>query len=149
MSMEGKLVERDGKLYVVYASTDYSRPSRTVLWWRVVQSTGNPYSAQRPSAGDSARSTGYGGSWTTSGGNGSSGSVSTGDGRTQAEFREEVPVLPPNARGKELRWHDGRWEKLMARGWEPAGEGKPAAAKAPRAATRRSNSRKPKTRGHN
>ena len=121
--MEGKLKNRDGRLYVVYSTTEYGRPIRVNLWWRVVQAIGNQYNANRPSAGDTATSRG-GGQWSTYGSNGPSGGVSTGTGSTQAEFREEVEVPPPASRGKELRWKDGQWEKLMASGWAPAGEGK-------------------------
>lgn len=129
MTMEGKLKSRSGKLYVVYSTTEYGKPERVTMWWLVVQATGNRYNANRPSDGDTATSSGYGGGWNTHGSNGSSGGVATGDGRTQAEFIERSPVLPPAARGKELRWNSGRWEKLMARGWEPAGEGSAAKAK--------------------
>jgi hypothetical protein len=128
--LEGTLKNRDGKLYVVYSTTDYARPVRVILWWTVVKTTNNPYNANRPSAGDKATSRG-GGQWSTFGANGPSGGVSTGSGSTQAEFREEVEVMPPPARGKELRWRDGQWEKLMAKGWVPAGEGKGKATSAP------------------
>jgi hypothetical protein len=134
--MEGQLKNRDGKLYVVYSTTEYGRPTRVNLWWRVVQIVGNQYNANRPSAGDTATSRG-GGQWSTHGSSGPSGGVSTGTGSTQAEFREEVEVPPPASRGKELRWQDGRWEKLMASGWVPAGEGK-AKASALRHATKKS-----------
>lgn len=132
MAMEGKLKNRDGKLYVLYSTTEYSTPERVNLWWRVVNVTGNRYNANRPGDGDTAVSSGYGGSWSTSGTNGPSGGVSTGDGRTEAEFVERVPVEPPAARGKELRWNNGRWEKLMANGWEPAGEGSAKKLREPR-----------------
>jgi len=140
--MEGQLKNRDGKLYVVYSTTEYGRPTRVNLWWRVVQIVGNQYNANRPSAGDTATSRG-GGQWSTHGSSGPSGGVSTGTGSTQAEFREEVEVPPPASRGKELRWQDGRWEKLMASGWVPAGEGKAKASKS-RHATRAERDRRPR-----
>jgi hypothetical protein len=121
----------------VYSTTEYGRPIRVNLWWRVVQVVGNQYNANRPDAGDAATSRG-GGQWSTHGSSGPSGGVSTGTGSTQAEFREEVEVPPPASRGKELRWKDGQWEKLMASGWVPAGEGKgkEAAGKSRHHATR-------------
>jgi len=79
--MEGKLKNRDGKLYVVYSTTEYGRPIRVNLWWRVVQIVGNQYNANRPGAGDAATSRG-GGQWSTHGSDGPSGGVSTGTGST-------------------------------------------------------------------
>lgn len=35
-----------------------------------------------------------------------------------ARVCEDVPRPP--ARGKELRWHDGRWQRRMASGWRDA-----------------------------
>jgi hypothetical protein len=127
--MDGVLKTRDGKLYVVYSSNDYSRPNRTTLWWRVVKTTANPYNANRPQAGDKAVSR-SGGEWSTSGVNGSTGSVSIGSGSTNAEFREESEVLPPSVGDKQLRWQYGQWEKLTSKGWVPAGETKEKAGKA-------------------
>ena len=134
MSIEGKIRTRNGKMYVVYATTLDAEPIRISRWWRVVESYSNRYNANRPEDGDTARSEG-GGNWSTSNRNGSTGRVTTGDGSTQAEIVEEVPVHPPKSGGKELRWRDGRWEKLMAKGWIPAGEGtsSPKTPRAPRA----------------
>lgn len=131
--MEGKLTEKKGKLYVLYTSDEYSEPFRQHLWWRVLELRGTGY-GERPSAGDLATSTG-GGGWSTRNPSThrSTGSVSIGAGSTQAELVERTEVLPPKVSGKQLRWHDGRWEKLMAKGWMPAGEGKaiPTGAKSP------------------
>jgi len=30
------------------------------------------------------------------------------------------PIPAPKTRGKPTRWHEGRWEKLLSRGWVPA-----------------------------
>lgn len=130
MSLQGEIRERGGKLYVVYASEDYSRPSRTTLWWRVVQTTASAYGFERPAAGDVATS-GGGGQWSTRNPvtHRGTGGVSTGNGSAESEFREETPVLPPPARGKELRWMYGKWEKLTAKGWVQAGEGTEPKAK--------------------
>lgn len=38
-------------------------------------------------------------------------------GQTKAFRQEEVDVERPKARGKELRWRNGRWQKLLKRGW--------------------------------
>jgi hypothetical protein len=133
--LEGKIKNRNGKLYVLYSTTEYGQPIRQYMWWRVVRSTANQYNANVPSDGDTATSRG-GGQWSTYGSNGLSGGVSTGDGSTPAELIEKVSVEPPPARGKELRWKDGQWEKLMAIGWAPAGEGSTSPKpKAPRKKT--------------
>ena len=123
--MEGPLKSRDGKLYVLYTSDEYSEPFRQYLWWRVLETRGTGY-GERPEAGDIATSTG-GGEWRTRNPSThrSTGSVSTGTGSTKAEMVERVSIHPPSTGGKELRWRDGRWEKLLAKGWVPAGEGKP------------------------
>lgn len=130
--MEGKITERGGKLYVLYTSNEYTEPCRQHIWWRLLETHGTGY-GERPGAGDIATSTG-GGRWATRNPttHRSTGFVSIGAGSTEAEFVERVKVLPPSAGGKQLRWHDGRWEKLGARGWTPAGEGKAKAEKAPR-----------------
>ena len=131
MAMEGTLKNRNGKLYVLYTSDEYSEPFRQFIWWRVLETRGTGYS-ERPEAGDLATSTG-GGGWRTRNPSThrSTGSVSTGTGSTQAETVERVSINPPPAGGKELRWRDGRWEKLMAKGWVPAGEGKATTSKKP------------------
>jgi hypothetical protein len=122
--MEGTLKSRDGKLYVLYTSDEYSEPYRQYAWWRVLEIRGTGY-GERPEAGDIATSEG-GGGWRTRNPSThrSTGSVSTGTGSTAPEMVERVSINPPTVGGKELRWRDGRWEKLLAKGWVPAGEGK-------------------------
>jgi hypothetical protein len=121
--MEGVLRDRDGKLYVLYKIDEDAEPFRQHIWYRVLETRGTGY-GERPEAGDIARSTG-GGTWQTrnSSTHRSTGSVSIGSGSTRAELVERIGVPPPAASGKELRWR-GRWEKLLARGWVPAGEGR-------------------------
>lgn len=125
--MEGVLKHRDGRLYVLYTYDEYGEPFRQFIWWRVLETRGTGY-GERPEVGDLATSTGSGG-WRTrnSSTQRSTGTVSTGTGSTQAEMVERVSIHPPAARGRQLRWHEGRWERLLARGWTPAGEGKPQA----------------------
>lgn len=139
MAMEGTLKSRNGKLYVLYTSDEYSEPFRQSIWWRVLETRGTGY-GERPEAGDIATSSG-GGEWRTRNPSThrSTGSVSIGTGSTQAETVERVSIPPPTAGGKELRWRDGRWEKLMARGWTPAGEGSPVAKKKRESKTARLN----------
>lgn len=122
MAIQGKIVERDGKLYVHYTYDEYSEPFRQNMLWRILERRREHGGMRVPEVGDAVRSE-RGGSWA------GNGSVITGDGSTPAEIVERVPIPPPIVpRGKQLRWYDGRWEKLMARGWMPAGEGKIADA---------------------
>ncbi len=136
MAIEGKLKTRDGKLYVVYATTLSTEPVRRTLWWKVIESySPRYYNGHRPSEGDTATArTGEPG-WTTSAGNVHTGRVTN---ENDATFVEESPVLPPKVAGtRKLRWNsdrgEGRWEKLMATGWQPAGEGVAETPKVPRA----------------
>jgi hypothetical protein len=121
MAIEGKLATRNGKLYVVYAQTLDSEPTRKTMWWRTINALN--YWGRSPEAGDVAVKSIQGGTWNTHRPGGASGSVSTGDGSQLAEFVEESPVIPPSAGGKELRWYHGEWQKLLRTGWVPAGEG--------------------------
>lgn len=46
------------------------------------------------------------------------GKVRTGGGSVEAAHVETIPVPPPKVRaGIETRWKDGRWERLLKRGW--------------------------------
>lgn len=122
MTIEGRIRHRNGKMFVVYTTTLSSEPRRLIRWWRVIEPYSNRYSMARPEDGDLATHTsGAGAVWNTSNRNGSTGRVEVED---QATL-EEVGVEPPRSGGKQLRWNDGRWEKLMAKGWIPAGEGGP------------------------
>ncbi len=120
MAMQGKLVDRNGALHVLYQTTFDQEPIRRSLYWKVIQTTGNPYGHEHPAAGDSVRYSGSG-SWAVT--NRMAGSVRTGDGTADAAFVEDAPVPPPPTRGKELRWYQGRWQRLSAKGWIDAGEG--------------------------
>lgn len=119
MAMTGKLKNRNGKLYVLYVYNEFAEPFRQYTWWRVLEVRRNAHNALSPEPEDEVtyRGNGY---WSA----GSRGGVVTGDGKNQAEMVERVSVLAPPSRGKELRWHDGKWERLMAKGWVAAGEGK-------------------------
>jgi hypothetical protein len=124
MALEGTLKNRNGALYVLYTFDEDSAPVRQYIWYRVLGTRGTGY-GEHPEAGDlttrvsagdwrarnptTQRLTGY---------------VSTGTGSTLAELVERVDIPPPATAGKKIRWHQGRWEKLLARGWAPAGEGK-------------------------
>lgn len=119
--LEGTIEEREGALFVRYETTFEFEPIRRVMLWRVIRTDGNPYHAARPKRGDIARSQGMG-VWRTFNAvtNDWTGSV-TIDGAAEAEYVEDVEVPAPKVRkGVELRWHRGRWEKLLRKGWVPA-----------------------------
>jgi len=128
MPMQGKIVDRNGALHVLYQTTFEAEPVRRSLYWKVIRTAGNPYGHERPAAGDSVIYSGSG-SWAVT--SRRAGGVSTGDGSAEAAFVEDAPVPPPLARGKELRWYQGRWQRMTAKGWIDAGEGssKPRASR--------------------
>ena len=121
--MEGKLKHRNGKTYVRYAYNSHDEPFQIITWWRVLETHGTGY-GERPELEDIATWNGEG-VWKTRNPSTqrTTGSVSTGTGSTKGE-RERVAIPPPAVGKREIRWRDGRWEKLMAKGWVPAGEGK-------------------------
>src|SRR5439155_1210749 len=83
MPMQGKLVDRDGALHVLYQTTFDGEPIRRSLYWKVVQSIGNPYGHERPAAGDSGSYSGSG-RWAVT--SRRAGSVGTGDGTYSNEL---------------------------------------------------------------
>ncbi len=117
--MVGKIVNRNGTLYVLYESNDDSEPKRTFLFWRIEQLIRSPYGHERPSEGDAVKYTSSN-SWTaTDAGGRTTGTVHTAAG--QADRIETVSVNPPKVRaGIELRWHRGHWQKLLKKGWVAA-----------------------------
>ena len=125
MALQGKLQTRNGRAYVLTTYDEQDEPVRQYQWWLVEQSRRNPHNLASPEDGDDARHTGQG-RWVVSRpGVSNAGEVWTG---RSMESSERLPVPPPPARGKQLRWYYGRWERLMARGWAPAGEGSPGSA---------------------
>lgn len=122
MSLTGKLVDRNGKLYVLYQSAHDSEPKITYMWWLVDKTVGNPYHCDRPEPGDIATYQSDGRTWQTRrpDTHASSGSViCQGDGNTKAEFVETVSAPDPKVRANiETRWYHGRWEKYSkVKGW--------------------------------
>lgn len=145
MVLEGTLKKRDGALYVLYTTTEDNAPMRQHIWYRVIETRGTGY-GERPEAGDLATRV-SGGDWRTRNPatHRATGYVSTGTGSTLPELVERVDIPPPAAGGKALRWYQGRWEKHLARGWAPAGEGKTRASKKTQAHSPRRQSSLKKT----
>lgn len=113
----GVLAEKNGALCVMHETTYSDRPALQRVWWAVDRVTVNPYTADRPAAGDIARAQGSS-VWHTErpADHRVSGSVRT---VLEACAVEETPVPRPKVRG-EVRWYQGRWEKLLKRGWVAA-----------------------------
>jgi len=145
MALEGTLKNRGGGLYVLYTTTEDNAPIRQYIWYRVIETRGTGY-GERPEVGDLVTRV-SGGDWRTRNPvtHRATGYVSTGTGSTSAELVERVDIPPPAAGGKELRWYQGRWEKHLARGWAPAGEGKTRVVKKPPAHSPRGQSSLKKT----
>jgi len=113
MPMTGTIDLVDGVPHVKYVTTDWTEPIRVTLWWPLPAATG------RVEQGAACWSDGSG--WLVSAP--IWGSLRFGmpnGGQTEAVRRTEEPVPPPRTRC-ETRWHNGRWEKLLARkGWVAA-----------------------------
>jgi hypothetical protein len=124
MAMQGKLVSRNGALFVLYETSHDSEPKITFMWWKVESTKGNPYHCERPEPGDIAVYQSDGRTWQTRrpDTHRSSGSITTvGDGNTKADHVETVSAPSPKVRGGvQTRWYQGRWEKLLKKGWVAA-----------------------------
>lgn len=120
--MQGTIVERNGKLYVMTTTAAWSIPENQSCFWPVAEWTGNPYNGRRPEPGDIA--TYQRSCWTTTDPTGfpSTGSVRcSGNGNTPAEFVEREPIPAPKTRKDiDVRYHEGRWQKLLKAGWTNA-----------------------------
>ena len=117
MSMIGKIVNRNGKLYVLVSDALWSEPTIIYRFWLIERSIANAYGFERPEEGDEVRYAGDG-HWHVL--NRLAGGVWTGDGSTPAAVVEKVSAPVPPARGKDLRWHEGRWQRLYKNGWRDA-----------------------------
>jgi hypothetical protein len=110
--MKGVLTIRNGQRWVLYSVTEECEPFKTYMWWRVLSVQHSPPSAEP--AGVPVTWDGIAQHWVGPGGM----TVSTGPGDTKAEKIERVSVSCPKVRrGIATRWHRGRWEKLLKRGW--------------------------------
>lgn len=114
--LKGAIDMIGNNIYVKYSTTLESEPTRRTLWWKVDVVLPQPWSSARrwPEIGDEVTSVSGSDEWRATGY-----SVSF-PGNRQAEKVECEPVPCPKTRGKEARWRNGRWEKLLAKGWVPA-----------------------------
>ena len=126
MAMQGKIRSRNGRMYVLTTYDEQDEPVRQYQWWLIEQTRRNAYNLESPQDGDDARYTGQDRWIVSRPGVSNAGEVWT---RHSMESAERVSVPPPPARGRQLRWYYGRWERLTGRGWTPAGEGSPSKKK--------------------
>lgn len=111
--LTGTIDTVDGKFCVRYASTLENEPVQQTLWWVVQRIERTPGAITcHPTNGDVL--TKQHGPWV------GSGYRAYTDGSAEAFKVEYAPVQCPPTRGKQARWNNGRWEKLMARGWVSA-----------------------------
>jgi hypothetical protein len=112
--MVGNIDKIGEDLYVKYSMTFSDEPTRQTLWWKIERVVPNPFRMGWPAVGDEVTMRPSGGAWS------GPGYLVYFTGAKDAEKVERVPVPCPATRGKPSRWNDGRWEKLLAKGWVPA-----------------------------
>ena len=122
VALEGKIKNRNGKLYVLFVIR--STPSRYAITcggacssrtatntaWRAPKTATSPYT-RTTAVGTRTTATDL------------PGARSPATARRKPSSSRQSASNRPRHAAKELRWHEGRWEKLMASGWVPAGEG--------------------------
>jgi len=112
--LTGQIDKIGEDLYVRYSSTFSNEPTRQTLWWKIDSVSRCPFQVGWPAVGDEVRSSAGAHGWS------GAGYTVHFSGSKEAEKVVREPVACPATRGKPARWRDGRWEKLMARGWVPA-----------------------------
>ena len=119
-TLEGTIARRDGVLYVRYTDTLWTEPVSIAVFYRIVDlAAAWGGFGGRPEEGDTVRSS-RGDRWTAfDAKTGREAGVVFTENEPTLKHGERTPVPPPPARGKELRWRDGRWEKLLKKGWVP------------------------------
>ena len=115
------LAARDGKLFVLSEMPGYFEPPLGRSWYAL----GLRAADYEQFVGCALGPTGFGETtyriFLSDGRPGPTVSL-PGGGKQLPEFHETTPIAPPKQRGKALqvRWMNGRWEKLTARGWRLA-----------------------------
>jgi len=114
--LTGTIETIGGNMYVKYSTTLDSEPTRKTVWWKIDSVRPHAWSSARrwPETGDEVTSVSGSDEWRAAG------YAVHFPGDRQAEKVEYEPVPCPKTRGKQARWRDGRWEKLLAKGWVPA-----------------------------
>jgi hypothetical protein len=120
MSLTGKIVERNGALFVLTVDALWTEPSISYCWWRITDREAAWGDFARPEVGDEVTWT-RGERWSAvdpKTGRPSGAVFTSGE---KPDHFERVSSPSPKVRsGIEVRWEKGRWEKLLKKGWVPA-----------------------------
>ena len=108
--LHGTIDKIGNDLYVKYVDTLWSEPTQKTLWWKILRVERRPMGATFPAVGDALTS------FTPERWVARDYAVYV-DSRAQAARETHTPVPCPPSRGKPTRWHEGRWERLLAKGW--------------------------------
>jgi hypothetical protein len=109
MAINGTIVAAQGKLYIEHVDTSWSAPELIRRRWLVYTEVVDGW-VGAPARMDGRMVAIY---WA-----GSSGVVQVDIGiQVECTLVVEPIAAPKGTRGKPVRWNEGRWEKLMARGW--------------------------------
>jgi hypothetical protein len=123
-TLRGTMVRLDGKLVIRYETANWSEPTRVIMYYPLSEdrSSGAPWRLE----GRAVVSTGYGewrgapedpDFWQLR----NATAVALNGDKTEAVKVEREPIPCPKVRaGIQTRWHEGRWEKLMKKGWVAA-----------------------------
>ena len=113
MMLTGTIDKIDCWSYVKYSYLLLAEPTRQTMWWRVerVESTCGALVCS-PAVGDTVTRLDSSNAWV---GPGYRAYTVEDAGKV-----ERTPVPCPKVGRRQARWNDGRWEKLLAKGWVPA-----------------------------
>src|SRR5262245_25238347 len=120
--LQGTIVSLDGERFgFEYRATLYNEPKATRHVWELerVRTEGYSYCRAEESIGRPATCRDGAVSCYLGNGNYVRGLL-VGGASAKASVFEITDVPCPKARGKETRWHNGRWEKLLRTGWAAA-----------------------------
>ena len=130
--VKGTVVRRDGRLYVQHTDNLWSQPVQVIQYWPIEERLSRAASRLEgftvvDHMGRGEFQLEYGAALERLGDTmeyhqlKECKAVLPHGGRTQSEFREEIPIPCPRVRkGIETRYECGRWEKLLRKGWVPA-----------------------------
>ena len=121
-TLRGTMVRLDGKLVIRYETTNWSEATRSIFFWPLSddRSTGAAFRLEGHAVVSLDDHGGWGVApedpdfWQLK----NARAVMLNGGKTEAVKVERVEVPCPKVRaGIKTRWHEGRWEKLMKKGW--------------------------------
>lgn len=121
MALEGKLVDQNGVLFVLVVSPRTFEPVIDSSWWKVEATEAAWGGFARPEAGDPVTFA-HGNRWyaVDAETGRSAGVVYTAPDAPPTHHSAVSAPTPKVRAGIEVRWHNGRWEKLLKKGWVPA-----------------------------